>query len=114
MLASADADLTRVVDNGVVQPGFTVGGIASFTDPSEPAETYLLGDADNNGTVDTNDVVIIQRYIAKQSVPNREIVKRNGDVDRDGELVILDATNIQRKLARMSVPYPIDQYVPVQ
>ena len=114
MLASADADLTRIVDNGVVQPGFTVGGIASFTDPSEPAETYLLGDADNNGTVDTNDVVIIQRYIAKQSVPNREIVKRNGDVDRDGELVILDATNIQRKLARMSVPYPIGQYVPVQ
>ena len=125
MLASADADLTRIVNNGELQPGFTLGGIASFTKPgetqpteppTEAPETYLLGDADNNGTVDDFDVATIQRYCAKKYgyIVSIEITRRNGDVDRNGELDIIDATFIQRKLVKQKLPYPIGKYVPVE
>ena len=119
MLASADADLTVIVRKGELQPGFSIDGSASFTkpgetQPTEAPETYLLGDADNNGIVESLDGFGIQRYAARMSVKDRATMERNGDVDRNGHLEILDATNIQRKLAKMNVRYPIGEYVPVE
>ena len=119
MLASADADLTVIVRKGELQPGFSIDGNASFTkpgetQPTEAPETYLLGDADNNGIVESLDVLGIQRYAARMSVKDKATMERNGDVDRNGHLEILDATNIQRKLAKMNVRYPIGEYVPVE
>ena len=111
-VAAADADLTRIVDKGVVAEGKTIGGIASFT---EPVQKYLLGDADGNGEVEILDTTTIQRKLAKMNVNvDDETLYRNGDVNFDGELTTDDVTLIQRKLAKMSVPYPIGQYVDVQ
>ena len=39
MLAVADKDLTRIVSKGELQPGFTIGGYASFYKPGEPEPT---------------------------------------------------------------------------
>ena len=115
MLASADIDLTRIVDHGEVQPGFALDGSASFTDPGQDQpETYLLGDADNNGFVESLDALAIQRYAAKMPVVDKATMERNGDVDKNGYLEVLDVTNIQRKLAKMPVAYPIGEYVPVE
>ncbi len=120
MLANADKDLTHIVENGEIKPGYTINGIASFTkpgetQPTEAPETYLLGDANNDGKVTSNDVTIIMKYNALLSIPgiDIEIMKRNGDVDRDGKLTVKDVTYIQRYLALLHVDYPIDQYVPV-
>ena len=120
MLAAADAALTVIVRKGELQPGFTIGGIASFTKPgtvvpTEPAETYLLGDADNDDSVDTADVGQIMRYAGMMRVyVDEEILKRNGDVDFSGDIEITDATLIQRYLAHQTVDYPIDTYIPIQ
>ncbi|MBQ3265267.1 MAG: dockerin type I repeat-containing protein [Ruminococcus sp.] len=120
-VAAADEELTRVVDKGVVADGKTIGGKATFTDPSEPVgptdapERYMLGDADNNGKVDAIDVTAIQRKAARMSVPYDEaIMLRNGDVDGNGKLEVIDATYIQRKLAKLKVDYPIGEWIDVQ
>lgn len=115
-VAAADANLTRLVNKGVVQPGVTIGGFASFTDPSNPTpgETYILGDADGSGAVDSIDVTLIKRYKARMKIDSDEVIlKRNGDVDGDGDIEIIDATLIQRKLARMNVDYPIGEEIEV-
>lgn len=117
-VAAADASLTRIVDKGVVAPGKEIGGKATFTEPTQPAEKYLLGDADNNDAVESLDVAAIQRYNAKMNPPvpgvDTAIVIRNGDVDQNGYLEIIDASYIQRYLARMNPPYPINTYIDVQ
>ena len=109
MLAAADADLTRIVYKGVLQPGFEIGGIASFTEPSQEAERYLLGDVDGDGEVTIYDVTYIQRYEAAMKV--NSFNEAAADVDGDGEITIFDATLIQRYLADMNVKYPINEYV---
>lgn len=112
-VAAADADLSRIVDNGKVVGGAKLGGIASFTEPD--GETYLLGDANNDDDIDSIDVTYIQRYNANLTLSvDREIVHRNGDVDGSGDLEIIDATYIQRHLARLSTGYPIGEYMPVK
>ena len=72
------------------------------------AETYILGDADGNGTIEVIDVTVIQRFLAGIPVADPDIVERNGDVDGDG-LNITDATFIQRYLASMETPYEIGE-----
>ena len=113
-VAAADASLTRIVNHGVVAPGKTIGGIASFTDPSGPVDTYLLGDSDNNTYVESIDATLIQRANAHLKVNVDEaILNRNGDVDGNGFLEVVDATYIQRYLAHLNCKYPVDTYVPV-
>lgn len=121
MLANADKDLTHIVEDGVIKSGYTIGGIASFTkpgetQPTEAPETYLLGDANNDGKVNATDVTVIMKYNALVSIPgiDIDIMLRNGDVDRNGKLTIQDVTNIQRYLALINIEYPVNQYVPVQ
>lgn len=121
MLANADKDLTHIVENGEIKSGYTLSGIASFTkpgetQPTEAPETYLLGDADNNGKVNANDVTIILKHNALIAIPeiDIDIMMRNGDVDGDGKITVKDVTYIQRYLALINVEYPINQYVPVK
>ena len=121
MLGAADGDLTRIVEEGVVKPGFALSGIASFTkpedtQPTEAPETYLLGDADNDGFVTPLDSLVILRYTVFLDQPDIDeaILERNGDADRDGFITPLDATIILRYLSFIDQDYPIDEYVEVQ
>lgn len=121
-VAAADQNLTRLVEDGVVKDGVVFDGIASFVDPTgpvvptQPVERYMLGDADNSGDLETPDATVIQRKLARMSVPfvDEAIMLRNGDVDGDGELTTADITLIQRKLARMATSYPVGEYVEVK
>ena len=117
-VAAADENLTRLVKNGVTQPGVSISGQATFTDPTnpnpptEPAARYKLGDADNNDEVEAIDATLVQRVVGHANVNvDTDILRRNGDVDGSGDLEIIDVTYIQRFLAHMSVKYPIGQYV---
>ena len=121
-VATADADLTRIVDKGVVKDGVTINGIASFTDPSspvvptQPAEKYMLGDADNNDAVESLDVTVLQRSIAHlpQASIDKAIMTRNGDIDSSGVIEIIDVTLLQRHLAHLKTGYPIGEYIEVK
>ncbi|WP_405356782.1 hypothetical protein [Ruminococcus sp.] len=124
MMGAADSNLSVIVKNGELQPGFNpLGGIASFTDPGTtqpteaPVEYYLLGDADNNDLIDIVDSSQIQRYMADFDFDpafDLDILRRNGDVDFSGYIEITDATYIQRSLADFEVEYPIGSYIPIQ
>ena len=107
-VAAADEQLTRIVNKGIVQPGFEIGGIASFTEPSS-SEQYMLGDADGDGEVTIVDATMIQRVLV--NIPGAVINEAAADVDGDGEVTIIDATFIQRYLASMPVAFPINEYV---
>ena len=114
-VAADDGTLTPVIVDGVPESGVEVGGYSSFTEPGAVVETYILGDADNNGKVQTMDVSIIQRVVGRMPVDcDKAIARRNGDVDGNGKLEIFDATLIQRHVARMKTDYPIGKPVPVQ
>lgn len=65
----------------------------------------IPGDADNNQTVDVNDVTAIRRYLV--GLISEDFNNGTADVDGDTQVTILDATWIQRYLANMTVPYPI-------
>ena len=110
-VAAADIDLTRIVNKGVLQPGFTLGGIASFTDPSQEAERYLLGDVDGDGEVTIVDATMIQRVLV--NIPGAVINEAAADVDGDGEVTIIDATFIQRYLASVPVAFPIGEFITI-
>lgn len=68
---------------------------------------YVPGDADDNKTVDINDVTAIRRYLV--SLTGEGFNTGNADVDGDGDVTIIDATWIQRWLANMSVSYLIGE-----
>ena len=77
---------------------------------SATENTFLLGDADGDGTIGIVDSTLIQRDIAALA----EIKSDNrdaADVDSDGIICILDATEIQRYLAEFAVKYPIGKTV---
>ncbi len=69
------------VDNGVV--------VASI---------YLLGDVNDDGSVDIKDVTVLRRYLAEWE-NYADIVKLAADVDVNGEINIKDATILRRYLA---------------
>ena len=58
---------------------------------------YIIGDANNDGSVNIMDVTEIQRFIA--GYPITIHIFETADVDKNGEINILDATMIQRFLA---------------
>lgn len=64
---------------------------------------YLLGDAENDGTVDILDVSFIQRHLAYKT----DINKKAADTDGDNAVTIKDATAIQKYLAKIKTEYPI-------
>ena len=61
----------------------------------EPAE-FLLGDVDNNGRVEINDITMLQRYLAEFI---DAINTKAADVNKDGYVNVKDVTEIQRYLA---------------
>ena len=71
---------------------------------TDAPETYIIGDADNDGEVSIMDVTKIQKVIAVlENDPDGKIETR-GKVTLDGEkLNIMDATAIQKYLATLPV-----------
>ena len=75
-------------------------------------DTFILGDVNDDGVVDTIDATLVQRYDAQMSLPEGTIIER-GDVNNDGEVDIIDATLIQRYDAGMTVKFPIGEEVTI-
>ena len=113
-LTTKNGDFGSMLDDDI---DFTVSStpavltVVAATEP--PVVTYLLGDADDNGEVETLDCTILQKYLAWMDLDVDEaIVERNGDVDSSGEIETIDITWIQKYLAWYDdIPYPIDEYV---
>ena len=63
----------------------------------------ILGDADQDGEVDTPDVTLIQRYdIGLAELSGDALIL--SDVDRDDEVNVIDATWLQRYLNQLKAP----------
>lgn len=73
-------------------------------------ESYLIGDADDNGKINVKDATLIQRYAAKLSELS-EIGFMRSDVNSDNKVNVKDATAIQKFVAKIEVPYPIGEYI---
>ncbi|WP_407384848.1 dockerin type I repeat-containing protein [Ruminococcus sp.] len=80
--------------------------VAALAIVSAGAASYLLGDADLNGTVDVVDATLIQRYEANM-ITLSDIALKAADVDRDGEATVIDAAWIQRYELKMKAPQGI-------
>lgn len=60
-----------------------------------PTPQYLIGDVNSDGTVDTLDAIIVQKYSAdKTKLDDRQLYV--GDVNDDGYVDVLDAAMIQK------------------
>lgn len=66
---------------------------------------YILGDADNNGSIDIIDATFIQRKLADIATPYTDEILQQGDADGSGELDVIDVTMIQRHLVDLKTPY---------
>lgn len=61
---------------------------------------YILGDIDNNGTINLKDVTQLQKYLAGWDV---EVATEYCDVNADGEINLKDVTHLQKYLAGWEV-----------
>ena len=86
---------------------FPVSAMASETDTSQESSSDILyGDADNNGTTDNNDAVLIENYVRNSD--NYQISDTvAADVDKDSKITLRDAEIIlQWKAGTISdLPY---------
>ena len=73
--------------------------------------SYILGDADDNGEIESVDATFVQRYAASIPTPYITQVLMQGDVDGDGNITVMDATAIQYYLANMKNPHNIGKTV---
>ena len=70
-----------------------------------------LGDANGDGSIDINDVTVLQRYVAE--LENLDGIRfLAADINCDEDVDISDATEIQSYLAEFEIQYPIGQ--PIQ
>ena len=67
-----------------------------------------LGDASGDGSVNINDVTVIQRYLAELETLEG-IYLHAADANQDGTVDIADATIIQMYLAEYEMEYPIGE-----
>lgn len=74
-------------------------------------ETYILGDADGNGEIESVDATFVQRYVASIPTPYSDSQLMHGDVDGDGNLTVMDATAIQYYLCHLKTDYAIGKAV---
>ena len=103
---------TFTVSGGYIKGSVGSTGVAVIYEnneapkPTDPPETYILGDVDGNGEVDSADATLIQRYTVELSTLSEKQLLA-GDVDGDGFVTTIDATFVQRYVAKMSVKYDI-------
>ena len=73
--------------------------------------SYILGDADDNGEIESVDATFVQRSAAGIYTPYITQVLMQGDVDGDGNLTVMDVTAIQYYLCHLKTPYLIGQTI---
>lgn len=108
-----DGSLTDM--NAVYRDGYLVFKTTHFSRylvaTGAEVDLAICGDADGDGQISTIDATILQRYLARLSVPYDEETLMNADVDGDGELSVIDVTVILRYCARIRTPYPVGQRI---
>lgn len=70
--------------------------------------SYLVGDADGNGEVDSVDATIMQRCLARMDVDVDANFDQRADITQDGAMDLMDVTYLQRYLANMDAVYPVN------
>lgn len=70
----------------------------NFNGGSVEPPKYEMGDADCNGTVNVDDVTLVQQYLSKIPSAVEKFHKEYADMNGDGKISIMDATLIQIKL----------------
>ncbi len=84
----------------VVTPiGVAAAGVDVEIDVGEPAE-FTLGDLDNSGSVNLNDLVLLAQRVAKWPVTVNE---EAADVDGDESVTLSDVTYLAKYLAGWNV-----------
>ncbi len=72
------------------------------------ADSYtMLGDADNNGTVDVDDAQLIKEYIHR--VPETVVSYPHADLNSNGKVEIIDYLTLVRRLNAYYIPEETDQ-----
>ncbi len=66
------------------------------------AKDYNYGDVNNDGAIDTLDVIVFSRYLANWTGYYDEIYGKNSDLSGDETLTSLDAVILARRLANWS------------
>ncbi len=67
----------------------------------------ILGDTDDNETVNIRDATSIQKFL----VQLKDINETAADVDGDGAVTVKDASAIQHYIAKIKTDYPINQVI---
>ncbi len=81
-------------------------GTATGDSDTNP-KSHKYGDPDLNGSVDMNDVVLLQKYIAKLvSLEGEGLIC--GDVDASGNIEMTDVVYIQKYVAKLINEFPAD------
>ncbi len=75
-------------------------------------KTVLLGDADQNGTVNVKDATTVQKHVANITVLSGDAIIC-ADADQNGEVNIKDGTVIQKYTASQEVDTPVGEEVKV-
>ncbi len=89
--------ICAVLSAAILTSAFTFGGFSVYA-----AETdYRYGDVNLDGTIDVDDVTLIQKAVALIENFN-DTQSLVADVNRDGEVTVTDATCVQRYIAGMS------------
>ncbi|MDP4120028.1 MAG: type I pullulanase [Bacillota bacterium] len=82
--------------------------------PTTPANSYLLGDANQDGVVSLKDATKIQKYLAGVSgitiIGNAVFA---ADVNSNGSIELKDATSLQKWLANLTVAYAINTWLAI-
>ena len=83
-------------------------GKCTMCGAAEPV-SFIWGDVDGSGKVDSKDKVLASRYLAKWTMDdsfNKDAI----DFDKDGEVKAADAVVLARYLAKWSgLPYPVGE-----
>jgi len=88
---------------------FEVPFMRIFGCPVDFESDCIIGDADENGTVNIKDATIIQKHVA-DFVTLKGVGKAVADVDGNDFVNVKDATAIQKYVAGIETGYPIGKY----
>lgn len=100
---SSDIKLMQIV-NGISDNTFTVELPAmSVVQIEISAEDFILkGDVNNNGSIENDDLVLLQDYLLVRE--NSDVSYPHSDIDSDGEVTVFDLICLRRELAERVVP----------
>ena len=107
-----------VTDNSgktlTVDKTFSIGKAAEPTQPTQPTQPpteddtsgdgYQLGDVNDDGQVNIEDVLVVQKHIASMLKLDGNAYKA-ADVDQNGKIEVADVLLIQKRIANMIPPF---------